>query len=323
MHDVTKPTSCIAKQCARTVMMVRPAIFYANPETISTNAFQNLTEASPSATAAQARVEFDGAVASLRAAGVNVVAVDADVAAETPDAIYPNNWFSTHADGRIVLYPMAAPNRRRERRPELLAGLAHTHGWRNAGTLDLTMLEDRGLIVEGTGSLVFDRVARLAYAAVSPRTHPQAVSAVCQALRYEPIVFHAHDTQGNEIYHTNVMMSVGPSLAVLASCLISPEADRRRVRDALDRTRKTVLDISAEQAAQFAGNVLFLDSDSGPLLAISRRAWASLRTEQRRLVERHANPVICNIDLIEHLGGGGMRCMLAEIFLPAASISAA
>ncbi|HXQ64299.1 MAG TPA: arginine deiminase-related protein, partial [Steroidobacteraceae bacterium] len=146
--------------------MVRPATFYANPETLATNAFQHAIAASAAETLAAARAEFDGAVAALCAAGVEVAVADADVDANTPDALFPNNWFSTHADGRVVLYPMAAANRRRERRPELIAQLAQRHGWRITRTTDLTSLEARGLIVEGTGSLVLDRTARLAYAAL-------------------------------------------------------------------------------------------------------------------------------------------------------------
>jgi hypothetical protein len=305
------------RQCARTVLMVRPASFYANPETLATNAFQNVIAASAAETLAAARAEFDGAVESLAAAGVEVVVAAADAAAATPDALFPNNWFSTHEDGRVLLYPMAAPNRRRERRPELLAELATRHGWRIHRTIDLTALEARGLFVEGTGSLVLDRVARLAYAALSPRTHAEAVTLVCDELAFEPVCFAARDGAGREIYHTNVIMSAGPSLVVLASEWVTPGADLRRVFDALERTGKTLLDISPEQVGEFAGNLLFLDGGtSGPVAALSRRAWASLSRAQRLLLEQHARPLPCAVDTIEHVGGGGIRCMLAEIFLP-------
>jgi len=320
MNAVDAARSAVARQCARAVLMVRPATFYANPETLATNAFQHAIAASAAETLAAARAEFDGAVAALCAAGVEVAVADADVDANTPDALFPNNWFSTHADGRVVLYPMAAANRRRERRPELIAQLAQRHGWRITRTTDLTSLEARGLIVEGTGSLVLDRTARLAYAALSPRTHREAVDIACRELGYEPLAFHAHDAQGREIYHTNVLLSVGPSLAVLASNLVSSGADRQRVLDALQQTGKMLLDISAEQVAEFAGNVLFLDAGvEGPVVALSQRAWRSLAPAQRQLLEQHARPVPCAVDTIEHVGGGGVRCMLAEIFLPAAA----
>jgi hypothetical protein len=304
-------------QCARTLLMVRPATFYANPETLATNTFQHVVQAAPGAVLAAAQAEFDAAAETLSAAGVDIVVVPADAAAETPDALYPNNWFSTHADGRLVLYPMAVPNRRRERRPEVLARLAAERGWRIEQTVDLTVLETKGEIVEGTGSLVFDREARLAYASRSARTHGAAVEAVCATLGYDPVLFDAHDAQGREIYHTNVLMSVGPSIAVLASGMIAPGAGLRRVFDALDQSGKVLLDISAEQVAEFAGNVLFLDGGAqGPLVALSRRAWASLTRAQRVLLEQHARPVPCAVEMIEHVGGGGIRCMLAEIFLP-------
>ena len=304
-------------QCARTVLMVRPATFYANPETRATNPFQHVVQASASAVLAAAQAEFDGAADALAAAGVDVVVAAADATAETPDALFPNNWFSTHADGQVVLYPMAVPNRRRERRPELLAALAAERGWQLERTIDLTMLELRGLIVEGTGSLVLDREARLAYASRSARTHDAAVEIACAELGYDAVLFDAHDEAGREIYHTNVLMSVGPSIAVLASGMIGPGAGLRRVFDALDPSDKQLLDISAAQVAEFAGNLLFLDGGAhGPVVALSRRAWASLTRAQRLLLEQHARPVPCAVETIEHVGGGGIRCMLAEIFLP-------
>jgi hypothetical protein len=304
-------------QCARTVLMVRPATFCANPETLATNPFQHVIAASAAAMLAAAQAEFDAAAEALSAAGVEVVVARADEAADTPDALFPNNWFSTHADGRVVLYPMAVPNRRRERRPELLTALAARHGWKITQMLDLTALELRGQIVEGTGSLVLDREARLAYASRSARTHDEAVAAVCAALGYEPVLFDAHDSAGREIYHTNVLMAVGPSIAVLASCLVAPGAGLRRVFDALEHSDKQLLDLSAEQVGEFAGNLLFLDGGAqGPLVALSRRAWASLTRAQRVLLEQHARPVLCGVETIEHVGGGGIRCMHAEIFLP-------
>ena len=307
----------VRRQCTGTVMMVRPASFYANPETQATNSFQNALAAAPADTLIAAQREFDAAVEALLDAGIQVAVADAEAAAETPDALYPNNWFSTHADGSVVLYPMYTSNRRRERRPELLRELAERHRWKITRITDLSHLEEQGLIVEGTGSLVLDREARVAYAALSPRTQPQAVEIACRELGYGSVPFHAHDSAGREIYHTNVLMSVGPTLAVLASTLVKPGADLRRVFDALEQTGKTLLDISEAQVAEFAGNALFLESPSGPRVAISRRAWKSLTRAQRQLIEQHSEPVLCGVETIEHVGGGGIRCMLAEIFLPA------
>ena len=317
-HD-PEPSTGAAPQCARSVLMVRPATFYANPETLPTNAFQNVVAASTAEVLAVARAEFDAAAELLAQAGVRVAVLDAEDSAETPDALFPNNWFSTHEDGRVVLYPMSTANRRRERRPQALAQLAEKHRWQIVDMVDLTGLEERGLYVEGTGSLVLDREARIAYAALSPRTHSQAVEIACRELGYEPVAFQAHDSAGREIYHTNVLMSVGPTLAVLASALVQPGADLRRVFDALEQTGKTLLDLSAEQVTEFAGNVLFLDAGGGtPVVALSRRAWKSLTRPQRQLLEQHAQPVPFAVETIEHVGGGGIRCMLAEIFLPPA-----
>lgn len=306
----------VRRQCTDTVLMVRPASFYANPETQGTNAFQNALAAAPAATLAAAQREFDAAAETLTAAGIGVAVAGAEAAAETPDALFPNNWFSTHADGSVLLYPMYTPNRRRERRPALLGELAARHRWKITRIADLSYLEEQGLIVEGTGSLVLDREARVAYAALSPRTQQQAVEVACRELGYGAVPFHAHDSAGREIYHTNVLMSVGPTLAVLASALVKPGADLRRVFDALEQTGKTLLDISEAQVGEFAGNVLFLESGSGPRVAVSRRAWKSLTRAQRQLIEQHAEPVLCGVETIEHVGGGGIRCMLAEIFLP-------
>jgi hypothetical protein len=296
--------------------MIRPATFYSNPETQGSNPFQHAVDAPRAGTLAAAQAEFDAAVAALTDAGVEVVVADADPAADTPDALFPNNWFSTHADGRVVLYPMAVDNRRRERRPDLLRALAARHGLGIRSVVDLTGLESQGLFLEGTGSLILDRPHRLAYACRSSRTHETAVESFCEAFNYRSVLFDAHDVAGRPIYHTNVIMSVGPTLAVLASGLVAPGAGLRRVFDALESSGKTLLDLSAEQVSEFAGNVLFLDGASGPVVAISRRALLSLSRAQRLLLEQHARPVVCAVETIEHLGGGSIRCMLAELFLP-------
>jgi len=316
MNAPSQPQAATSAQCTRTVLMIRPTTFYSNPETSASNAFQHATDADRGVTLAAVRGEFDAAVAALKTGGVEVIVVNADSNADTPDAIFPNNWFSTHSDGRIVLYPMATPSRRRERRQDLFELLIDHHGMYSTSMLDLTNLEDRGLIVEGTGSLVLDRDAHLAYAALSPRTHMQAVVIACQELGYEPVMFEAHDSNRQAIYHTNVVMSVGPTLAVLGSRFVKPGADIRRVFDALERTNKARLDISAEQVANFAGNILFVDSAAGPSVVLSQRAWKSLTKPQRRILEQHALPILCGVETIEHIGGGGIRCMLAEIFLP-------
>jgi len=304
-------------QCAGAVLMIRPATFYANPETQATNPFQHPVAVPATATLAAAQAEFDAAADALVASGVEVIVATADAAVDTPDALYPNNWFSTHADGRVVLYPMAAPNRRRERRPELLAALAEREGWRIGSFVDLSFLENEGVFLEGTGSLVLDREHRLAYAARSPRTQDAAIRTFAAALGYKPVMFDTRDAEGRPVYHTNVIMSVGPSLALLASGLVTPGPGLRDLFDALEQGGQQLLDLSADQVQAFTGNALFLDAGAqGPVVAISRRALASLSRAQRLQLEQHARPIPCAVETIEHVGGGGIRCMLAEIFLP-------
>lgn len=318
------PTPSPVRQAARAVLMVRPASFCSNPETLASNAFQRGAARPASELLAAARREFDGALAELLRHGVEVAVLDEEAGAGTPDALFPNNWFSTHQDGQLVLYPMAVPNRRRERRPEALAALAQRHGRQITRTTDLSTLEASEAYVEGTGSLVLDRVHRIAYAARSGRTSAAGVAAACEALGYEALQFSAADAQGRAIYHTNVLMSVGPRLALLGEALMPAVLERARLDEALARSGHERLLLSAEQISAFAGNVLFLESVSGePLLAISTGAWRSLSGAQRARLERQATPVLCDVATIEQAGGGGIRCMLAEIFLPLTAGAAA
>ena len=303
-------------QCADTVLMVRPACFYADPQTVATNAFQQVTDEDPAALLQLAQAEFDAAVTVLRGAGLGVLTIDAPAHADTPDALYPNNWFSTHTDGTLVLYPMASVNRRRERLPDIATYLTKDTRRVIRRTVDLTALEAESLYVEGTGSLVIDHDAKLAYAALSSRTDQVAVEQVCMLLDLQPILFHAYDEKRQAIYHTNVLMALGETLAIVASDLIAAQ-DRSRVLEALAGSGKVLLEISPSQVAQFAGNGLFLRSTQGdPLLALSARAWRSFSKPQQALIQAHATPVLPDVLTIERVGGGGIRCMLAEVFLP-------
>jgi hypothetical protein len=305
-------------QCADTVLMVRPACFYADPQTVATNAFQQVTDEDPAALLQLAQAEFDAAVTVLRGAGLGVLTIDAPAHADTPDALYPNNWFSTHTDGTLVLYPMASVNRRRERLPDIATYLTKDTRRVIRRTVDLTALEAESLYVEGTGSLVIDHDAKLAYAALSSRTDQVAVEQVCMLLDLQPILFHAYDEKRQAIYHTNVLMALGETLAIVASDLIAAQ-DRSRVLEALAGSGKVLLEISPSQVAQFAGNGLFLRSTQGdPLLALSARAWRSFSKPQQALIQAHATPVLPDVLTIERVGGGGIRCMLAEVFLPRA-----
>jgi hypothetical protein len=305
-------------QSAADVLMIRPVRFGGNPETLASNSFQASQPAlADSAAQRAAAAEFEGLVAALRGAGVTVHIVDDTPEPHTPDALFPNNWVSFHADGSVVLYPMLAPNRRAERRNDVLEALSASHGFRIARVLDLTAHESRGKFLEGTGSLVLDRVHRVAYACVSPRTDLDVLGDFAQQLDYDVVAFEAVDAAGAAIYHTNVLMCIGTQFAAVCSACIR-EDERAAVIDALRTTGHAIVDLSMEQLAAFAGNMLELRSARGGLvIAMSTRARDSLSPQQRELIEQQAGPIVAApIPTIETLGGGSVRCMLAEIHLP-------
>jgi hypothetical protein len=305
-------------QSAADVLMIRPVRFGGNPETLASNRFQAPQPTlADSAAQRAAAAEFEGLVAALRGAGVVVHAIDDTPEPHTPDALFPNNWVSFHADGSVVLYPMLAPNRRAERRNDVLEALSAAHGFRIARVLDLTAHESRGKFLEGTGSLVLDRVHRIAYACVSPRTDLDVLGDFAQQLDYEVVAFEAVDAAGAAIYHTNVLMCVGTQFAAVCSACIR-EDERAAVIDALRTTGHAIVDLSMEQLAGFAGNMLELRAPrAGRVVAMSTRARESLSPQQRELIELHAGPIVAApIPTIETLGGGSVRCMLAEIHLP-------
>ncbi|CAI8970448.1 citrulline utilization hydrolase CtlX [Pseudomonas donghuensis] len=301
-------------QTTNTVLMIRPARFAFNPDTALNNRFQQaLLE--PEQAQQKALEEFDGYVDTLRQHGVEVLVVQDTPAPHTPDSIFPNNWWSSHADGSLVLYPMEGQNRRLERNKGVLKVLEERFAVRQ--TIDLSPLEQQSMYLEGTGSMVLDREHRISYACHSGRTHTQALRLFAEQLDYRLCLFHAVDRHQAPIYHSNVMMSVGRGLSVV--CLQAlPEADERRALEhSLRDTGKDILALDFDQLEGFAGNMLEVHDKQGqPLLVMSRSAWRSLRPEQRRQVEQHSHPVVVNIDHIERIGGGSARCMLAEVHLP-------
>ncbi|WP_321855074.1 citrulline utilization hydrolase CtlX [Paraburkholderia tropica] len=304
------------QQTTDTVLMVRPARFAFNPETARDNLFQHDAPQRDGVHRA-ALAEFEAYVDALRARRINVLVVDDTLDPPTPDSIFPNNWWSSHADGSLVLYPMRAPNRREERHGPVLGALARHAQW--PVTVDLSGYEREAVFLEGTGSVVFDRDTRRCYACRSPRTHQQVLDALTQWLGYETIVFDAVDARGAPIYHTNVMMWIGTALAGVCLDAITDVQARRDVLASLRAAGKHVIELSGAQLAAFAGNMLELrDGDGAPMLVMSRTAWASLDVMQRALIEAHATPVVVDIDTIEHVGGGSARCMLAEVFAPTA-----
>jgi len=309
-------------QSAGAVLMVRPARFAFNPETAASNAFQSAAnsghESSSGAGTAQhlALREFDGLTDRLSAAGIEVIVAEDTAAPAKPDAVFPNNWVSFHRDGTVVLYPMLAPNRRWERREELVRQVTREGGYRTSRTVDLSYREEQAKFLEGTGSLVLDRANRVAYAGLSPRTDLDVLGEFAQQLDYDLVTFEASDAAGTPVYHTNVLMAIGSRFAVLCSEVIADTTHRAAVAEKLRATGHEVIDISREQMHRFAGNLLELAAAPGNVIALSTTAWRSFDPAQRRILEGHGSVVAADIPVIERLGGGGVRCMLAEIHLP-------
>jgi hypothetical protein len=305
------------RQSTSDVLMIRPVRFTGNVETSASNRFQDTSAQVPAERAqAAAAQEFDALATALKDAGVSVHVFPDTPDPHTPDSIFPNNWVSFHADGSVVLYPMLAENRRRERRTELLEKLSVERGFRIARILDLTSHERQGKFLEGTGSLVLDRVNRIAYACISPRTDMDVLGDFAQQLDYDVVAFEALDGSGTPIYHTNVLMCIGTRFAAICSACLR-EDERQGVVDTLRTTGHEIVDLSLTQLVAFAGNMLELRSARGEnVVAMSKRALDSLSAAQRAELERSAPIVAAPIPTIETLGGGSVRCMLAEIHLP-------
>ena len=285
--------------------------------TAESNLFQGRSTDTPEEQQTKAVEEFDGLVAMLRAVGVNVVVEQDTPDPHTPDSIFPNNWVSFHADGRVVLYPMEAPNRRTERRPEIIDRLAGDYGFQIVEVLDLSQHEANGHYLEGTGSMVLDRSNRVAYACLSSRTQLDPLGDFAQRMDYDVVSFDAVDRDGVPIYHTNVLMNVGEAVAVVCAEAIPREDQRAAVMARLKETGPELVELSYDQLDAFAGNMLELrNSDGDRVLAMSAQAWNSLDDTQRGILEANARIVAAPIDNIESSAGGSVRCMLAEVHLP-------
>ena len=304
-------------QLASTVLMIRPIRFESNPMTAESNLFQARSTATPDEQQQAAAREFEGLVDSLRAAGINVVAIDDTSEPHTPDSVFPNNWVSFHADGRVVLYPMEAPNRRIERRADIIDSIAAEHGFHVTEILDLSKHEDAGHYLEGTGSMVLDRPNRVAYACLSSRTQLDPLGDFAQQMDYDVVSFNAVDREGVPIYHTNVLMNVGEAMAVICDEAIVSEDQRNAVLARLRDTGHEVLSLSYDQLDAFAGNMLELRNNDGErVVAMSTQAWESLDSNQRKTLRLNGKVVHSPIENIESSAGGSVRCMLAEVHLP-------
>lgn len=302
--------------------MIRPVSFRMNEETAVNNFYQNAANGIlPAAINAKAQKEFDALVEKLKSVGVNVIVVEDTSDTDTPDAVFPNNWISFHENGDVILYPMFAENRRLERREDIL-DILEDNGYIINDVMDYTSAEEEGLFLEGTGSIVLDRVNNKAYCALSPRADEELFIEFCEDFEFTPVIFNAYQTVNDKrelIYHTNVMMSIGDTFAVVCSECIDDKTERKSVVDSLKQDGKEIIYISEKQVGSFAGNMLQVEGANGKTyLVMSESAYNSLNKGQITQIEKHTSIVYSNLETIERYGGGSARCMMAEVFLPKA-----
>ncbi len=308
------------KQTTNSILMIRPVAFRMNEQTAVNNYYQKVLDGISSETVNEkAQEEFDNFVKKLRFVGVNVIVVDDTINPDTPDSIFPNNWISFHENGDVALYPMFAENRRLERREDILDKL-EDEGFVINEIMDYTSAEEDGFFLEGTGSIILDRENGKAYCALSPRADEELFIEFCEDFEFSPIIFEAFQTVNNErklIYHTNVMMCIADTFAVICADAIDDKKERKMVLDSLRGDGKEVVLITEDQVNNFAGNMLeVVGSDERRYLVMSASAHQSLTKKQIAQIEEHVTILSSSLDTIEACGGGSARCMMAEIFLP-------
>ena len=304
-------------QTTDTVLMIEPIAFGYNAQTAENNYFQVNSENSE--TQQKALHEFKNFVEKLRNKGINVITVKDTLEPHTPDSIFPNNWVSFGEDGKTFLYPMFAPNRRDERRPEILEAVKNA-GFDIKQIVDISNSENDEKYLEGTGSMIFDHDYKIAYGSVSLRLDEELFKEFCQKIGYKPVIFHSFQNAGNErlpIYHTNVMMCVADKFVVICLDCIDDDTERKNVVETIKSTNKEIIEISEEQMQQFAGNMLQVRNSEGKtFLVMSETAYKSLTSEQISKIENYSEIIYSDLNTIEVNGGGSARCMLAEVFLP-------
>lgn len=309
------------QQTTNTILMIRPVNFRMNEETAVNNYFQENLVLKNTAINKKAQEEFDAFVSKLRAVGITVIVESDDALADTPDSIFPNNWVSFHANGNVGLYPMFAVNRRQERRDEVFIRL-EKEGFIIENIVDYTSAEDEGVFLEGTGSVLLDRVNRKAYCALSPRADEDLFIEFCEDFEYYPVIFTANQTVNDKrlaIYHTNVMMCLAENFAVICLDTIDDKKERKNVIKHLKADGKEIIAITELQMHQFAGNMLQLHNAEGQrYLVMSEAAHKSLTKSQIMAIEKHCPILSSALEIIETCGGGSARCMMAEVFLPKA-----
>ncbi|WP_442265520.1 citrulline utilization hydrolase CtlX [Tenacibaculum sp. ZS6-P6] len=307
------------KQTTNTILMIRPIGFRMNEQTAVNNYYQKvLNNVLPSTVNAKAQEEFDNYVKKLRSYGVNVIVIPDTTDFDTPDSIFPNNWISLHQNGTVAIYPMFAENRRLERREDVLETL-EDNGFVIENVVDYTSAEEENIFLEGTGSILLDRVNEKAYCALSPRADEELFIEFCEDFEYTPVVFTANQTVNNQrkpIYHTNVMMCIAETFAVICLESIDDKKERKNVVKHLKDDGKEIIDITENQVNSFAGNMLQVrGKDDERFLVMSKAAYESLTKDQIKKIEKHCKIIFSSLDIIEGCGGGSARCMMAEVFL--------
>ncbi|MBT8243901.1 MAG: amidinotransferase [Winogradskyella sp.] len=306
-------------QTTDTILMIRPVSFRTNEQTAVNNYFQEDLDLKNAEINAKAQQEFDAFVKKLRTVGVNVIVENDDKLMDTPDSVFPNNWVSFHANGDIAIYPMFAVNRRKERREEVFMRL-ESEGFKIENIVDYTSAEDEGVFLEGTGSLLLDRVNQKAYCALSPRADEDLFIEFCEDFEYTPVIFTAKQTVDGErldIYHTNVMMCLAENFAVICLDSIDDKKERKNVVKHLKQDGKEIISITEAQMHQFAGNMLQLRGNNNQrYLVMSKAAHESLSQTQIKAIEKYCPILSSSLHTIETCGGGSARCMMAEVFLP-------
>lgn len=302
-------------QTTSNILLIRPAKFCFNPETEMSNAFQIKVDENADSLNKKALAEFNEFAITLANKGINVFIFNDTESPIKPDAIFPNNWVSFHEDGTVILYPMNANNRQAERRPDILEKLKVD--FKIKKVLDLSHYEKENKFLEGTGSVIFDHNNKTAYACISPRTDKLIFQELCEYLNYKPAFFKAADENSQEIYHTNVMMCIGEKFAVICLESISDVEERNFISNSLRKTGHQIIEISFNQMKRFAGNMLEIKSKNGrDFLVMSDSAFKSLDSLQKDELNKYVELLPLNVNMIEKIGGGSARCMIAEIFLP-------
>ena len=307
------------KQTTNSILMIRPTMFRMNEQTRANNYYQkNIEDVLPALINAKAQKEFDALVEKLVAVGIEVVVVEDTLEPQTPDSVFPNNWISFHQNGDVAFYPMFAPNRRDERREDILDVLEEK-GFNIENIVDYSSAEEDGFFLEGTGSIVFDRKNEKAYCALSPRSDEELFIEFCEDFDLAPVIFEAYqDVDGRRelIYHTNVMMSIGQNFAVICADAIDDKQERKMVLDNLKKDAKEIILITEKQLNSFVGNIIELEgTNNQKYIVMSTTAHNALTLSQIRQLSKHGQLLSSDLEVIETCGGGSARCMIAEIFV--------